>query len=150
VKWSSILLTIALALLSAEAWAQECTISTVGVQFGAYDTDQVSPLNASGEIDVSCDSGLAYTIRLGQGQNTGGGFFPRRMLEVGGGATMAYNLYRNASRTEVWGDGSSNTFVISGIGAGVISRHIIYARVPARQNVTTGRYEDVVAVLFEW
>ena len=47
---------------------------------------------------------------------------------------LAYNLYREASRSIIWGDGTGGSAVGSGTGA----THTVYGRIPSRQNVYAG------------
>ena len=59
-------------------------------------------------IDVNCSNGAPYTLALDVGTG-GGGFGGRTMAKVAGppaAGTLTYNLYRDAARNEVWGDGS--------------------------------------------
>ena len=62
-----------------------------------------------------------------------------------GPATLAYNLYVDASHTRVWGDGTGNTQTQTGMG-----NLVIYGRIPGQQNVPAGLYTDRVMVIVEW
>ncbi|MFQ5464949.1 MAG: spore coat U domain-containing protein [Thermodesulfobacteriota bacterium] len=139
-----------LFLFSGEALAQGCSVSAVTVQFGRYNPGGSAALDATGVINVKCDVGLAYTVRLDQGLNSGGGFFPRKMRHLSGADTIDYNLYRNSFLTEVWGDGTNSTFVRPGVGTGATEQLIFYARVPGGQSVAPGPYSDAVSVIIEW
>ena len=130
-------LAAATALLAAtQAWA-DCSVDTTGIAFGAYDTFHVAPLDGVGSVTVACDS--AYTILLGGGS---GGVGDRRMQ--GSRFTLQYNLFVDASRSIVWGDGSSGSSTVAG-SAGQHT-HTVYGRIPARQNVGGGNYSDSLII----
>lgn len=121
-----------------------CRVSATPVSFGLYDTFAPLPLDATGEISVFCP-GAQPVIRLAIGGASGGGAGPRKMREGTGRAFLAYDLYRDAARSEVWGDGTGSTFVERGEG-----RHVVYGRLPARQSVPPGTYSDTIVVTVEW
>jgi spore coat protein U-like protein len=138
-------LAIALALAGGP-WA-ECRVTATPVAFGTYDVFASSPLDAIGEVVVSCSaasSARGPRIWLDAGANPGRGFGTRRMRSARG-ASLAYDLFRDAARTEVWGDGTRGTQVVVGLG-----RHVVHGRVPALQAVPTGQYSDTVTVTVEW
>jgi spore coat protein U-like protein len=57
-----------------------------------------------------------------------------------------YQLYRNAGRSEVWGDGNSGTVTVAGTGNGAPQAATIYGRVPAQITPNPGSYADQVVV----
>jgi spore coat protein U-like protein len=132
------------------AWGQDCSVSSTPINFGNYDMLVASPLNSTGSITVTCDPGIPYTIKLDQGQNSGGSFQHREMRSSVGGDTLRYNLYRNSSRTEIWGNGTGNTFIVPAVGTGGNQNFTVYGRIPGRQKVRTELYNDTVTVIIEW
>jgi spore coat protein U-like protein len=139
-----------LLLLSAQAWGLGCTITATPISFGSYNSFAAFPLDATSDISINCDASVSYLIRLDAGANSGGTFNPRKMLLSGGGDILNYNLYRNAARTEIWGDGTNSTFILSGTGSGVNTPWLVYGRMPGRQNVGVGIYTDSITVTIEW
>ena len=136
-----ILLVFAFA---GEAWG--CSATATNIDFGDYDVFTPLTLDATGIIDVTCDA--AYTIKLNAGQHSGGDFWPRKMQLSGGWPTLGYNLYRDAARQEVWGDGADETtFIRTGTEA---AQFTVFGRLPAGQNVRVGFYVDMVTVTLEW
>lgn len=131
------------------AWGQSCSVTTTPAGFGNYDTSASAPLDTVAEVIVNCESGVPYQIRLDAGQNAGGGF-DRNMRSSAGDATLAYNLFRDLARTEIWGDGSGSTVTRTGTGTGGPEPVNVYGRIPGRQNVTVGVYSDSVIVTVEW
>lgn len=57
---------------------------------------------------------------------------------------MAYNLFIDPQRVMVWGDGTGGSNTVSAMSA----EHDfpVYARAPARQNLTPGSYTDIISV----
>lgn len=149
-RWISGLLVIFLMTVPEVAWGQGCSVNATPVNFGNYDSLRNPPINATGDITVTCDLGTPYTIKLDQGQNSGGSFQHRKMRSSVGGNTLSYNFFRNSTRTEIWGDGTGNTFVRSEIGTGVKQNFTIYGRIPGSQKVRAGPFNDTVTVTIEW
>lgn len=151
-KWSSTYLLAAL-LLSHEANAiYSCSINTSGLNFGQYRPFNAAAQENTGNISVSCSLlqvvGLlvSYEIRLSAGQS---GSFSNRRLNTGSN-NLNYNLYRNAARTQVFGNGTAGTAYVSDgylLSVGVITRNYpVYGRIPAGQNVRAGTYADTITV----
>lgn len=145
------LLGLAMLMLLAPAGAQadECTVSATAVAFGVYNPFSASPLDTTGTVTVHCFGFLFenanYTIRFSTG---GGAGYARRMSS--GSALLSYQLYRNAARTEIWGDGSGGTFTIAvnqNYTAEIYINHTVYGRIPASQTtVSPGSYTDTITV----
>lgn len=137
----SLLLT---AVGAVPAWAA-CTITVTAVNFGDYDVFSVTPEDASGTIGVTCAPRENIQVTLSTGSAPT--FSPRTLRN--GSNVLNFNLYRNAARTQIWGDGSSGTFVFS--ANNVLTRTVtIFGRVPAAQDASIGAYSDniVATVIF--
>ena len=64
-----------------------------------------------------------------------------------GSNTLNYNLYRDAARTTIWGDGSGGTsfFQVSVLPLLPTSGTVtVYGRIPALQDAHTGSYSDSI------
>ena len=131
--------SVTVALAFTPAAAATCTISPQGVSFGNYDTLDPQPLDGVGNISVRCDAETAFTISLGSGA---GSYSVRQMAS--GANVLEYNLYTDPSRLTVWGDGSAGSVTVSDTAS--TAERAIYGRVPARQNVPAGLYNDVIVV----
>jgi spore coat protein U-like protein len=136
--------------MSGECLAQSCSVRVTSLQFGDYDPLTGSTLETEADIYVTCDASVAHNVKLDAGANSGGNFRPREMAKTGGAASLDYNIFRDPGRTEIWGDGSNNTFTRPGVGTGAENRFTAYGRLPGAQNVPIGVYSDVVFVLVEW
>ena len=124
---------------AAPGEAATCNVSPQGVSFGSYDALDPSPLDGVGNIAITCDSATSFTLSLSTGA---GSYAQRRMNGVDG--ALVYNIFTDASRLIVWGDGGggSNTVSMTAIAADVP----VYGRLPARQNLPAGAYVDTIVV----
>lgn len=140
---------VALLLVAAPARAQ-CVIDGVtGTAFGTYDTFSASPLDTSGSVIYRCLVALTITIDLSTGSSAA--YAARTMTRIGGGGTLTYNLYTDATRLVIWGNGANGTGrygPVLGLLTGVSVP--IFGRVPARQDVATGDYSDTVIVTLNY
>lgn len=141
-----------LSALTALALAQApgtCRIrSATGVAFGAYDPvglQASAPLDATGQLRYSCGRGARPLVSLSTGGS--GSFGPRAMRS--GGATLPYNLYRDAARSQVWGDGSAGTATVLG-RRGRNRTLVVYGRVPPGLVARAGTYGDTVTATFNF
>lgn len=130
---------VAFAVAVPQAWAVQCSVNGQGVSFGGYDPFSSQSLDGTGNIAVSCDVSAPYTIALRPGN---GSYSSRAMLS--GAHGLNYNLFTDATRTGVWGDGTGSTATVSGSGAS--GNHTMYGRIPARQNAYVGSYSDIITV----
>ncbi len=151
---------MALSMMASQALCA-CGIANapVNLSFGAY-TPLTFPgkvasadADSSGAVSITC-SGLAqavsYALKLSAGRSNN--IQARSMGGTGGGADMTYNLFTNASRTTVWGDGASGTSFAGSIAPtdGPVS-HTFYGRVPAGQNaLRAGTFTDQLVITLEY
>lgn len=149
----TVLLLIQLSLLSLQAHAVgNCSVSANSVAFGSYLYTTPSPTDTTGNVRVSCSLGglvsllIGYEITFNTGNS--GSYSPRTMSF--GGNNLTYNLYTNAARTNIWGDGTGGTSTISdGYLLGlftVVRNYTVYGRIPAAQNKPAGSYADTIIV----
>lgn len=137
--------------------AVDCTVTATGVAFGVYDPLLSAADDSTGSIDVTCTylgSGgvttINYTVTLSSGAS--GVYAQRRMSS--GASQLGYNLFSDAARTQVLGNATGGTTILSGtikVGPGVgngtrSNTHAVYGRVPALQNADTGTYGDSILV----
>jgi spore coat protein U-like protein len=140
-----IALTFVISALAHPFTAQAaCSLTSTSIAFGNYDIFSSSPLDTLGQVIFRCgNNDHDVSISL----DTGGAptFNPRRMLN--GAGTLNYNLYLDAARTVIWGDGSSGTqnFFVHNPQAN--NRDIsvpIYGRIPAGQGASVGNYSNTL------
>ena len=71
-----------------------------------------------------------------------------------GTARLSYNVFQDAARSAVWGNGLSGTVLASGsmtVGPGVGNgtrtvTHTVYGRVPGLQDAVPGNYLDTLVL----
>ena len=144
---------LALALLVPEdARAIRCRISVTPLSFGIYTPLTPTHLDVIGQLTVRCQAQPgSFSVSLGPGNS---GDAAARTLSAGGLDVLNYNLYRDAARTQIWGDGTPPTFVVTGVrprrGRPTFYNYSIYGRVFANQGPNPGIYSDdlVATVLF--
>ncbi len=144
-------------LTTAATAAVTCTVGASGVAFGVYDPFAAVPDDSVGTITVTCSySGTGpvqdatYVVRFSPGTS---GTFANRQL-ANGQARLRYNLYLDAARTQVLGDGLSGTSTIAdtirvgpGVGNGTrTNTYSVYGRMPALQDAVIGAYADALVV----
>jgi spore coat protein U-like protein len=137
--------------------ASDCSVSASGVAFGVYDPTLATADDSTGSVVVTCiytgPGGVDtadYTVTLSTG--TGGSYAPRKL--TAGASRLDYNLFLDAARTQVWGNASSGTTIITGsirVGPGNgngtrTATHVVYGRIPALQDANTGNYTDSILV----
>ncbi len=137
------LITACLLLASIDASA-DCSVAVNGLIFGDYDVFNSSHTDSTGTITVSCSAETAYTLKL----SAGNGSFSERLL-LDGSHSLSYNIYTDAARSLVWGDGSGGSVTQSG-NTDTSAEHTAYGRIPARQNVYPGTYVDSIVVTLEY
>jgi spore coat protein U-like protein len=145
-----IVLSVVLGTLYAsEASAQSCTISATSVNFGNYNVFNGTPLDSTGTITYRCNAQAAnVTVALTRGASAT--YNPRLMFK--GVEVLGYNLYRNAARTNIWGDGTSGTAIYSRANPPNNSNVnlTVYGRLPAGQDVSAGTFSDTVTAVINF
>jgi spore coat protein U-like protein len=156
-KWAlSAKLAASLTFAAAGSWAAECTVSVVSpLSFGVYDT--INPLPGTTVITVSCvrSSGkpenFPITIALSSGP---GSYAARQMNQIAGPDVMLYNLYTTAARTQVWGDGTAGTAVVTNTidlpgppgNPPNVTNYSVFGLVGGSQNLRPGTYQTASVV----
>jgi spore coat protein U-like protein len=77
--------------------------SVVGVNFGAYNVFNSNPTDSAGSITYTCIS-LSGPITIDLSKGSALSYVPRQMRK--GTDTLDYNLYLDAARVSIWGDGT--------------------------------------------
>lgn len=147
-RFISVMTWVLLFVSASAVWGQGCAVMATGVSFGGYDS--YASLNATGGVNVTCDPGVPFTIRIDAGSNSGGSFTPRKARLAGNTDTLNYNLFRDSPHSEIWGDGTDSTFIRTGAGTGTEEKLIVYGRLPGGQKVASGLYSDTLTVTVEW
>jgi spore coat protein U-like protein len=143
-------------LVSATVTAS-CAIDSSPVDFGDYDPTSEDDLDGTGTVTVLCTNGTAGYVTLGEGANPDDDSTPELPLRqmaggIDGEHLLAYQLYSEATRTDVWGN--TNTTGLNHVGTGTATALTVYGRIPAGQHVSAGAgamaYTDTVLATVEF
>ena len=121
-----------------------CTISTTPVAFGSYDpvvANASTDLDSTGTVTVTCTKGAAATVGLDLGSNAAGS---TRQLKDGCTNVLAYELFQDAGRSQVWGDAGTDLLSAGAAPSKAPRSFTVYGRVTAGQDVPAGNYTDTV------
>ncbi|PKO25441.1 MAG: SCPU domain-containing protein [Betaproteobacteria bacterium HGW-Betaproteobacteria-8] len=118
IKLAGWCLLLCLGWLPKNSWALclgcSCNVeSASNIAFGNYSPFSSGDIDVTGEIRVRCTSlvGLLASIDLKLSTGASGSYTPRTMMS--GSNTLNYNLYTNSSRTNIWGDGTGGTSIVT-------------------------------------
>lgn len=149
-----------LCLAPTAAWAllDSCVVASVPVAFSSYNPLSGATVTSSGTVVLTCTGvtvlGLTsinvdYTVVLSTGGATS--FSPRQLAWLTN--RLNYNLYKDASYSQIWGDGTGGSTTVTGgihqsglLVTSVTVNIPVYASIPASQNVPSGAYTDTVTV----
>jgi spore coat protein U-like protein len=139
---------ILLVSTAAAAHAFGCTVSTTPINFGGYDTLSHNGASAVATITYSC-SDKTQRVAIGLTKGYAGTFAMREMRT--GNHKLAYNLYLDASATQIWGDGTGEgqLYIAPAPPPGSRVTIMIFGRIQPGQNAASGRYSDNVRVILK-
>lgn len=138
-----------LSTTSAFAQSPSCTISVTSVAFGNYNVFTTTPDDSNGTITYRCNSS-AVNISISLSDGSSSTFSPRTLRKDG--EILSYNLYRNAARTQIWGNGTGGTSVYTRANP-PNNQNVnvtVYGRIPALQDVSAGNYSDTVSAVINF
>lgn len=121
-----------------------CNLTTADLAFPS--TGVISgAVSGQTSMTVACTRNTPYSISLDNGQN---GTAPTaRKMKSASGDTVTYGLYRDSSRSQVWGSAASSQGV-TGTGSGANLAISVYGQVPAQTTPRPGTYSDrIVATI---
>jgi spore coat protein U-like protein len=118
-----------------------CTVTGGTLDFGTYANAQTADLNTVATFGYSnCSAGRLHFELSG---GTYGSTSARRAGN-GAGAFLNYGLFKDAARTQNFGEGASgHSVTLATSGSGSVS---VYGSVPGRQTVPAGAYTDLVTI----
>jgi len=123
-----------------------CSLGGAAIAFGTYDPLSATPLDTAGSLVYRCGQ-KEHNIMISLSQGGSGSFAARRM--VAGVEQLFYNLYQNAGRTVIWGDGTGGSqalFVRNPQGNNQDITVPFFGRVTPLQNAGVGNYSDTITV----
>jgi spore coat protein U-like protein len=123
-----------------------CSLTSTSIAFGSYDIFSSAPLDSLGQIIFRCANN-DHNVSISLDKGGAPSFNPRRMLN--GANSLNYNLYTDAARTVIWGDGTGGTqnFFIANPQPNNQDISVpLYGRIPAGQGASVGSYSNTVTV----
>lgn len=145
--------------LTTPAHAISCDFTVNDLNFGAYDISSPAPADSTGSLIVTCERAkkdpaqVKYDISLGVG--TSGSMNPRS-LRGPDLNPLFYNVFTDATRFVIWGDGTGGTAVVTGHirpikqnNTGSLT-HIFYGRIFPLQPVPPGSYADSLTLSIDF
>lgn len=141
-----------LLLVHGAAQAAGCQVGASGLAFGNYafnspaDVESTAVISVGPCVDAGGGPDITYSISIGPG----GSLQPNARAMIGAGGTLRYNVYVDANRSLVWGDGSDGSVAVTGavvLPLSTASVHTAYGRIPARQtDIAAGAYSDQLVI----
>ena len=133
-------------VLQARIARAACSLGGAAIAFGSYDALNTLPFDTIGSMVFQCNQ-RDHHVMITLSKGNGSAYAIRRMIN--GSQQLFYNLYRDAGRTIIWGDGSggSQAYIINNPQPN--NRDItlpIFGRIPPSQNVNVGTYTDMITV----
>lgn len=121
-----------------------CVVAATPLVFGNYTSTAATDTQAESKLVVVCTPGAAYDVALNAGQNSND-VTTRQLAGATPGAVLNYGIYRDATRSQNWGDTAGSDTVTS-TGTGTDQVLSVYGSIPAQQAAAIGAYTDVVTV----
>jgi spore coat protein U-like protein len=116
-----------------------CSLTGGSLSFGQYVSGQAQNLDAAGQINyANCTGNLTFELDGGNANDVNN----RAMSS--GSDKLKYQLYKNTSRTAVWGIGT-DAYALQLLSTLTGSVNV-YGRIPSGQTVPAGTYNDVVNI----
>ncbi|HVR42216.1 MAG TPA: spore coat U domain-containing protein [Thermoanaerobaculia bacterium] len=149
------LIPLLLLALAAKLEAASCFIQSVTpVTFGDYSVFSPGPLDIAGSLTIVCTPGTAATIYLSTGSS---GTYAMRTMRSGA-EVLDYNVYLDATRTVVFGNGSGGTGTAvfnvppgpPGPSEDLEAMIQFYGRVFPLDDVAAGLYSDSLVITIDW
>lgn len=117
---------------------QDIDFGTQGLLDQAVDTTAL--------LTPRCTNTTPYQIGLDDGQHAVGS---TRRMRSASGDHVSYELFRDAGRSQRWGD-TENVDTVSGTGTGATQNIAVYGRVAAQATPPAGTYSDTITVTISY
>lgn len=143
------LMCMAGLIMASGAQAASCQVSASAVSFGSFSPLTLNFVDSTGNITVSCTDVAGYSIAL----SAGNGSYSLRSM-VSGIHALEYNLYRDAARQQVWGDGSGGNYAVTAVNPvdGQNYVYTVYGRIPliTQRGAHVGTYTDTIGIIVNY
>lgn len=150
-----IAIAFAACLFAAPAFAQSCSFTLTGLNFGNVDTLAGGAVDITGSVQLTCSGsllGLNVRVCLSINAGTGGSTGATRHMRNPASDPLSYGLFQDAARTTPWGSvenpalgGHVQVDLTSLLLTPVTQTRTIYGRVlPGQQGAPAGPYSSSV------
>lgn len=151
-------LLIGLAAAAPAHALTSCTASMSALAFG--DVDPLAMRTATATLTVTCNSlnlGVLGNVKVRACVNIGKGAQPRAMPTAGAGtAALSYQMYKDASASEIWGSRSASApanspllididYNVTLLAGSTTRTYTLYGRTPVQSAAVAGSYSDAYA-----
>lgn len=117
-----------------------CTIEAGDMSFGSA-TSLAGDLDATADVTLDCSNQGPVEVSFSAGSS---GDQLARAMQGPSGATISYQLYDDAARTNPLGDGAGGTVTLADTSTGSEQVFTVYGRVPAQGAKPIGAYSDSI------
>ena len=117
--------------------------SATDLDFGSVSGTLDAAVDRTSTLGMTCTGRTAWQVGLDNGRNASGN--TRRMRLGTTASYVTYELYRDAARTQRWGN-TLNADTLQGTGTGLPQALTVHGRVPAPQTPAAGAYGDTITV----
>ena len=140
--------TAALLMWSLKAAGAVCSLESVTLSFGRYDPLSSSATSSTGNIAVICSGTTGEIVSYSVALEIPVG--ATRSMRTLSGRVLNYTLYTKPDYATVWGNGQAGTLPLVDSYAlpapSNVRNYPVYGRMPARQDVSAGVYNDIVNI----
>lgn len=128
--------------------AASCTVEVDDLDFGMR-SHLDTAVDATSQVRTNCTSGVPFSIGMSPGSS--GDLLQRRMVHGSvAGEYVTYELFGDASHTQLWGDGTAGTNLVFATGTGTVQGTTIYGEVPVQDTARPGEYSDTIIVIVSY
>jgi spore coat protein U-like protein len=150
----ALLMLIFVPSIARAAAIGTCTVISNDIAFGSFSGTQIT---LSGSIMITCSNGngsntLPVSLNYGNSSSNFPSSTANRVMQMGAN-TLPYQIYSNASRTTIWGNGTGGTAALSvpinyvpPNNSPVMTTVVPYATLFAGALPPVGNYTDAVTV----
>jgi spore coat protein U-like protein len=122
-----------------------CSVAGSTFAFGTINPANGTSTLPSVNLSVTCTMGTTFAVGLGDGVNAAGG--QRRMKGTGQAQYLSYELYRDVTGTQRFGDSVTSQRVTGQTGLGAAPNLIaVYGAIPSGQSAPSDVYSDTVPI----
>lgn len=123
-----------------------CYVSSQNMTFGNVNADGTIA-TTRGQIRTICSTGLPYTMKLSTGSSND---YQSRTMKNTYEESLVYNIYLDSNLTQIFGDGTNNTYNFPNVGNGGVGGIDLHGKLIKNQFTRAGQYMDSLVVSLEY